>query len=230
MSDARILVVDDEVGVRDLLTDALQMQGYGVVCAPDGLEAWNLLRRANFDLVISDVNMPKLDGISLLKKLRIGGDSTPVLLLTARDQRQDVTHGLREGADDYLTKPFGLEELVLRVAAILRRTANTESNLIPTELSVGAFRISDETHEAFYGDEALELSPTEFRLLSYLLEHAGKVVSKQTLLSAVWGMDASAGTGVVDTYVSYLRRKLAAVGFKDLATVRGVGVRLLVQE
>lgn len=230
MSDARILVVDDEAGVRDLLTDALHMQGYTVVSAPDGLEALNLLRRDRFDLVISDVNMPKLDGFELLAKLRGNGDATPMLLLTARDTRQDITHGLREGADDYLTKPFGLEELVLRVAAILRRTANSQPVNSPHAIMRGGFEVDEDTHEAQFNGQSLELSPTEFRLLVHLLERANRVVGKAELLSAVWGMDFAANTGVVDTYVSYLRRKLAAVGYTGLATVRGVGVRMLVEE
>ena len=230
MSAARILVVDDEAGVRDLLTDALHLQGYAVTTAPDGLEALNLLRRERFDLVVSDVNMPKLDGFELLSKLRGNGDSTPVLLLTARDTRQDVTHGLREGADDYLTKPFGLEELVLRVAAILRRTAASSPIAPSHSISKGGFTVDEDAHEATFADQPIELSPTEFRLLVHLLANANRVVGKAELLSAVWGMDFSANTGVVDTYVSYLRRKLAAVGYTDLATVRGVGVRMLVAE
>lgn len=225
MASAKILVVDDEIGVRDLLADALGLAGYEVATSIDGLDAANRVTRERFDLIISDVNMPKLNGFELLARLRDRGDEVPVLLLTARDERGDVAAGFRAGADDYLTKPFGLEELVLRVAAILRRT---QGQFRAGELKVGSFELSEDNHEAKFNGELLELSPTEFRLLQQLLLNADKVVSKTTLLATVWGMDFTSNTGVVDTYVSYLRKKLSAVGFDGIATVRGVGIRLVV--
>lgn len=226
MSKAKILVVDDEAGVRDLLSDALRISGYDVATEADGLAALNTLARERFDLVISDINMPKLDGFELLERLRGRADETPVLLLTARDERGDVAEGFRKGADDYLTKPFGLEELVLRTAAILRRTQGAAAT--QTALSVGLFTMNDDLHEARYDAQLLELSPTEYRLLQQLLLNADRVVTKTTLLSTVWGMDFTTNTGVVDTYVSYLRKKLSAAGYEGLATVRGVGIRLAV--
>ena len=226
MSKAKILVVDDEAGVRDLLSDALRISGYDVATEADGLAALNTLARERFDLVISDINMPKLDGFELLERLRGRADETPVLLLTARDERGDVAEGFRKGADDYLTKPFGLEELVLRTAAILRRTQGAATT--QAALSVGLFTMNDDLHEARYDAQLLELSPTEYRLLQQLLLNADRVVTKTTLLSTVWGMDFTTNTGVVDTYVSYLRKKLSAAGYEGLATVRGVGIRLAV--
>jgi len=228
MAKARILIVDDEPGVRDLLTDALSMSGYETVNAEDGLDALNQLRSAAVDLVIADINMPKLDGFGLIQHLRDRGDQTPVILLTARADRHDVTQGLRLGADDYLTKPFGLEELVLRVAAVLRRTMGGGHGSGGGPLEVGRFLMRDDQHTVSYDGQDLELSPTEYRLLQYLLERPGRVVSKTTLLADVWGMDFSTSTSVVDTYVSYLRKKLQPVGFNGLNTVRGVGVKLIV--
>lgn len=227
MSQPRVLVVDDEVGVRELLGDALRMGGYQVVEAADGLAAIRELERQAVDLVVADVNMPKLDGFGLVEKLRGQHNQTPVLLLTARGDRTDVARGLRAGADDYLTKPFGLEELMLRVAAILRRTMPAAP--LEDVIKRGDFEINRDVHTALYKGVELELSPTEFNLLAYLLERAGKVVSKTDLLADVWGMSFTSNTGVVDTYVSYLRKKLAAHGFENLQTVRGVGVRLLVE-
>nr|QOV08912.1 Response regulator MprA [uncultured Actinomycetes bacterium] len=230
MTTAHILIVDDEAGVRDLLTDVLTISDYQTTSAVDGLEALNLLRSRRFDLVIADINMPRLDGFGLLEKMRAAGDETPVLMLTARDDRHDVTHGLRSGADDYLTKPFGLEELVLRVGAILKRTLpRTAPNGRSHEISLGDLWLSEDQHRVTYKGVDVELSPTEFRLLQYLMENSNKVVSKLTLLAEVWGMDFTTNTTIVDTYVSYLRKKMATVGFEGIVTVRGVGLQLVVK-
>lgn len=226
MSKAKILIVDDEAGVRDLLNDALQISGYDTEVAEDGLAALNWLRVNRADLIVSDINMPKLDGFGLLEQLRKKGDETPIILLTARGEKQDVTRGLRTGADDYLTKPFGLEELVLRVAAVLRRT--NPGGAGSTDLERGPFWLSEDQHRLTYEGTDVELSPTEFRLFQYLLEREGKVVSKNTLLADVWGMDFTTNTNVVDTYVSYLRKKFSALGFEGLVTVRGVGIQLVI--
>lgn len=154
---------------------------------------------------------------------------TPVILLTARADKSDITHGLRAGADDYLTKPFSLEELILRIRAILRRTGSEQNEAEELKI-VGNFKIDLNTHEISYGGHKIELSPTEFNLLQYFLDRPNRVISKATLLDQVWGMGFSSNTAVVDTYISYLRKKLEAVDFTDLLTVRGVGIQLSIKK
>lgn len=224
-STHRILVVEDERAIRDLIQESLALAGLHAEVAGDGLDALNLLRRNRFDLLVLDLNLPKLDGLSLLQKLRGEGDVTPVLILSARSDRTDVTGGLRSGADDYLTKPFGVEELVLRVKAILRRT-NPETLAI-NALICGPIRMDIDRHQVTLNNRLVELSATEFNLLEALLGRAGKVVTKETLLSQVWGIDFNANTTVVDTYISYLRRKLHQDGFAGIKTVRGVGFQIV---
>ncbi len=225
MKKAHILVVDDEVGIRDLLTDALSMGEYDVTTAEDGQKAINLLRTHSFDLIIADINMPNLDGYSMLERIRGADDQTPVLILTARNDRKDIATGLRIGADDYVLKPFGLEELMLRVAAILRRTGKGSSEA--EHIICGPIVLNDQFHQVTFNDENIDLSPTEYRLLQYLMERVGKVVRKETLLSAIWGIEFETNTSVVDTYISYLRKKLHRDGFEGIKTVRGVGFQLL---
>jgi two-component system OmpR family response regulator len=222
---AHILVVDDEVGIRDLLTDALSMGDYDVTTAEDGQKAINLLRTQKFDLIIADINMPILDGYSMLERIRGADDQTPVLILTARNDRKDVATGLRIGADDYVLKPFGLEELMLRVAAILRRTSKGAEEA--EHLTCGPIVLNDQFHNVTFNEENVDLSPTEYRLLQYLMERVGKVVRKETLLSAIWGIEFETNTSVVDTYISYLRKKLHRDGFEGIKTIRGVGFQLL---
>ena len=225
MKKAHILVVDDEVGIRDLLTDALSMGDYDVTTAEDGQKAINLLRTQKFDLIIADINMPILDGYSMLERIRGADDQTPVLILTARNDRKDVATGLRIGADDYVLKPFGLEELMLRVAAILRRTSKGADEV--EHLTCGPIVLNDQFHNVTFNEENVDLSPTEYRLLQYLMERVGKVVRKETLLSAIWGIEFETNTSVVDTYISYLRKKLHRDGFEGIKTIRGVGFQLL---
>lgn len=227
MATTNILIVDDEEGVRELLCDALRIAGYAPLSAANGRTALALLREKSVALVIADVNMPQMSGFDMLGKMRAQGLTTPVLLLSARGERHDVTEGLRLGADDYVGKPFGLEEIMLRVKAILRRTQHEESEVVVT---CGPITLNDDTHEVHMSGELVDLSPTEFRLLKYLMQNTGKVVSKKTLLATVWGMEFASSTAVVDTYVSYLRRKLHHDGFEGLRTVRGVGYQLVTGE
>ncbi len=226
---ANILVVDDEDGLRDLLVDAVKVAGYESSSVGDGLEAISWLKRNQADLVILDINLPKLSGFEVLEQMRQQNIDTPVILLTARADKADITHGLRAGADDYLTKPFSLEELILRIRAILRRTGaeSIEQQEIKT---VGNFELDLVRHQISYEGRGIELSPTEFNLLHYFLERPNRVISKATLLDHVWGMGFSSNTAVVDTYISYLRKKLENVGFTQLVTVRGVGLQLIVDK
>lgn len=193
--------------------------------ACDGLEALNKLRRQKFNLMILDLNLPKIDGLTLLSKIRDEGSHIPVLVLSARSQRDDITQGLKIGADDYLVKPFGIEELILRVKAILRRTRPVSDEA--TKLSCGPISMDLEQHLVTLDDVPVELSATEFSLLEALLNRSGKVVRKELLLAEVWGVDFPTRTTVVETYISYLRRKLHRDGYEGIKTVRGVGFQLL---
>jgi two-component system OmpR family response regulator len=168
--------------------------------------------------------MPLMDGFEFIERIRGNGDNTPALMLSARGDRADITRGLTLGADDYVTKPFGLEELVLRVRAILRRSQFTEA--VPTILSCGPITLDEESHKVTFNSELVDLSPTEFRLLHVLLESKGRVLSKSLLLNEVWGINFETETTVVDTYISYLRKKLHKDGFEGIRTVRGVGFQL----
>ncbi len=219
-----IMIIDDEAGVRELLSDALKLAGFETLGAADAMVAQTLLRTVKPDLLIVDINMPMMDGFEFIERIRGNGDNTPALMLSARGDRADITRGLTLGADDYVTKPFGLEELVLRVRAILRRSQFTETT--PTVLSVGPITLDEESHKVTFNDEVVELSPTEFRLLHVLLESKGRVLSKSFLLEEVWGINFETETTVVDTYISYLRKKLHRDGFEGIKTVRGVGFQL----
>lgn len=225
MTNALIMIVDDESGVRELLTDAMRLSGYETLEAKDGMVALTLLRQHKPDLLIVDINMPVMDGYDLLERLRTNNNETPVIMLTARGERKDIARGLRLGADDYVTKPFGLEELTLRVQAILKRTrpAIAEVSL----LTCGPITVNEETYQAFFNETQIELSKTEFRLLQHLLLHKGRVLTKTELLSEVWDIDFASNSSVVDTYISYLRRKLHVDGFDGIKTVRGVGFQIL---
>jgi two-component system, OmpR family, response regulator len=204
-----ILIVDDEAGVRELLGDALRIAGFETATAQDGMSALTSIRNRKPDLLIVDINMPLMDGFELVERLRSTGDNTPALMLSARADRVDVTRGLSLGADDYVTKPFGLEELLLRVKAILRRSQISS--------------VDESSHAVFFNEERVELSPTEFKLLQVLIENKNRVLSKSLLLDEVWGITFESESTVADTYISYLRKKLHKDGFEGIKTVRGVG-------
>ena len=219
-----ILIIDDEAGVRELLADALKLAGFETLTAADAMVAQTILRTSKPDLLIVDINMPLMDGFEFIEKIRSNGDQTPALMLSARADRADVTRGLTLGADDYVTKPFGLEELVLRIRAILRRSQFNESSSV--SLSCGPIALDEASHQVSFNGEVVDLSPTEFRLLYVLLESKGSVLSKSVLLDEVWGINFETETTVVDTYISYLRKKLHRDGFEGIRTIRGVGFQL----
>lgn len=222
VAKANILVVDDEPGVRDMLADALRMQGYAAATAADGHTALREIYEGDFDLIISDVNMPKVNGFELLERLRATGDETPVILLTARGDRADVAVGFRAGADDYVTKPFGLEELMLRVEARLKHLLNAQREV----LEVGPVRLDEDAHQVTVDGVAVELSPTEFRLLQELMQRKGRVATKGALLDSVWGINWDTTVTVLDTYISYLRKKLHTKKWQGIKTVRGIGFQI----
>jgi len=218
------MIIDDEAGVRELLGDALKLAGFETVTAADAMVAQTLLRSTKPDLLIVDINMPLMDGFEFIERIRSNGDNTPALMLSARGDRADVTRGLTIGADDYVTKPFGLEELVLRIKAILRRSQFSEN--ISETLTLGPITLDAKSHQVTFNGEVVDLSPTEFRLLQVLLESKGRVLSKAHLLDEVWGITFESESTVVDTYISYLRKKLHRDGFEGIRTIRGVGFQL----
>jgi two-component system OmpR family response regulator len=219
---APILVVDDDPAICDTVEDALHLAGHATLRASNGDAALEIIRHQRVSLVVLDVNMPKVSGFDVLRRLRALKDATPVILLTARDDRNDVIEGFRVGADDYVTKPFGLEELLLRIAAVLRRTTVATTDL----LRCAGLSIDRDRHMVTVDNSPIELSPTEFRLLEYLLENQGRVMSREQILDAVWGIDFDSSTTVVETFISYLRRKLGPSGPNYIKTIRGVGITL----
>jgi len=221
----KVLVIDDEPGVRELISEALSLSEISAVQAADGLEALSFLRRERFDLLILDINMPKLDGLALLEKLRNEGMSVPVLMLSARADKADINQGLRTGADDYLTKPFSIEELVLRVKAIMRRSKGEVAEV--KVLTCGPISMDFSKYSVKFNDQLVDLSPTEFKLLEQLILNRGNVVTKETLLSEVWEIDFKSSSTVVDTYISYLRKKLHIDGFDGIKTLRGIGFQIV---
>ena len=223
MAAQRILVADDDEAICDTVEDALHLAGYLTMRAKDGQMALDRVRSDRPDLVILDVNMPKLDGFEVLRKMRSLSITTPAILLTARHEREDAVTGLKLGADDYVKKPFGLEELLLRVAAVLRRV-NGESD---SALVCGTISLSVARHEVICVGNAIDLSPTEFRLLEYLMENKNRVLTKQQILDAVWGIDFDSSTTVVETFISYLRKKMTPEIDNMLVTVRGIGFKLV---
>lgn len=217
----KVLIVDDEAGVRELLKDALRLAGFEPQSVGDGMSALTLLRTFTPDIMIIDINMPLMDGFELVERLRKIGNDIPVLMLSARADRVDVTRGLTLGADDYVTKPFGLEELVLRLKAILRRSHPV--NGLDSAITCGPIEVDDLSHSVTFNGEVIELSPTEYRLLHVLVENKNRVLSKTVLLDDVWGITFESESTVVDTYISYLRKKLHRDGFEGIKTIRGVG-------
>ena len=221
MSSPLVLVVDDEDGVRDLIVDAMSLANIDTVTAKHGLEAITRLRESNVDLVILDINMPTMDGYEVLERMRNGGINTPVIVLTARLDREDTKKAFELGADDFVRKPFGIEELTLRVQAVMRRSHRNENTEV---LRCGSVILDIGTHSVTANGMEVELSPTEFRLLQVFLENTKRVMSKDQLLTQVWGLDNFADPNVVETYVSYLRKKFGTT--LTIRTVRGVGYQL----
>ena len=219
---ASILVVDDERGVNDLICDALRLVGHEPVSARDGAEALQTMRETPPDLVVLDINMPRIDGFTVLSRMRESGDLTPVIILTARQGAEDVRRGFELGADDSVRKPFGIEELALRVNAVLRRT---HPDPIRSQVQVGSVILDGRGRRVLCDGEPVELSATEFRLLQVLMEGSGEALSKDFLLMRIWGLDSGSETTVVETYVSYLRRKLG--DHVTIRTIRGFGYELL---
>jgi two-component system response regulator MprA len=218
---ARVLVVDDEPAVRRALERALALESYDVELAADGEEALDALVTSPVDAVILDVAMPRLDGLEVCRRMRKGGDRTPVLMLTARDAIDDRVAGLDVGADDYLVKPFALRELQARLRALLRRAGDGTDGEV---LRYADLVLDPIAHEVHRGDRLIELSKTEFSLLELFLQHPRQVLTRSTIFEHVWGYDFGPTSNALGVYMGYLRRKTEAGGEPRLLhTVRGVG-------
>jgi two-component system OmpR family response regulator len=227
--EARLLVVDDEPNIHELLATSLRFAGFEVATATNGREALTEARAYRPDLVVLDVMMPDMDGFDVVRRMRGEGSGAPVLFLTARDATEDKVTGLTVGGDDYVTKPFCLEEIVARIRAVLRRTSDRAGNGGPPPRLVFAdLELDDDTHEVWKAGELVALSPTEFKLLRYFMQNAGRVLSKAQILDHVWHYDFGGEANVVESYVSYLRRKVDTSEPRLLHTLRGVGYVLRV--
>lgn len=217
-------MVDDEEALVDMLRDALRFAGYEVHTASRGFEALRAAADLAPDLLVLDVNLPDIDGFGICRRLRADGSQVPVVFLTARDDRDDVRTGFTRGGDDYLTKPFSLEELDLRIRAILRRTgAGRADDRDEERLQCADLELDVPAHRVWRAGREVDLSATEFRLLRYLLANQGRVLSKAQILDHVWQYDFDGDGAIVETYISYLRRKLDDVEPRLIKTVRGVG-------
>ncbi len=219
---ARVLLVEDDRGVRESLTRALSLEGYEVDPAPDGIEAMQVVDRVAPDVIVLDVMMPVMDGLEVARRLRSRGDHTPILMLTARHEVSDRVAGLDAGADDYLVKPFALDELLARLRALLRRTDPAAGDA--TALEVADLRLDPTTRQVFRGDREIQLTKTEFDLLELLMVNAGIVLTREQVYEDIWGYDFESSSNSLDVYVGYLRRKTEEAGEPRLIqTVRGVG-------
>ncbi|WP_427876957.1 response regulator transcription factor [Gardnerella sp. 2492-Sm] len=230
--EASIVVVDDEPSIRELLVASLHFAGFEVETAASGSEAVEVIERVRPDLIVMDVMLPDIDGFTVTRRIRQNGITVPVLFLTARDDTQDKIMGLTVGGDDYVTKPFSLEEVVARIRAILRRTHEPleATNII----RVADLEINEDSHDVTRSGIPIELSPTEYKLLQYLMDNEGRVLSKNQILNHVWQYDWGGDAAIVESYISYLRRKVDGIEIKDengeickvaplIETKRGIG-------
>jgi two-component system OmpR family response regulator len=217
---ARVLVVDDEPNITELVAMALRYEGFNVKTAATGRGALTAVSQFDPSLVILDVMLPDIDGIEVLKRLNSSGNKIPIIFLTAKDATEDKVHGLTIGGDDYVTKPFSIEELVARVRVVLRRHGGAAE---ATRLTLADLELDDYAHEVRRSGHLIELTPTEYRLLRYLLANAGRVLTRNQILDHVWNYDFGGEASVLETYVSYLRRKVDRLGPPLIRTVRGVG-------
>ena len=220
----KILIVDDEPNIRDLLTTSLRFAGFAVRAVATGAQTISAVLEEEPDLIVLDVMLPDINGFGVTKRLRASEYTCPILFLTAKDSTEDKITGLTVGGDDYVTKPFSLDEIVARIKAILRRTLNEEDDAM---IRVGQLSMDQDTHEVFIGSIPIELSPTEFKLLRYLMLNPSRVLSKAQILDHVWEYDFNGDAGIVESYVSYLRRKLDPHTPEPLIqTKRGFGYML----
>ena len=220
--EAGLLVVEDDPNILELLSASLRLAGFEVATAADGFQALRAAQRHRPDLVVLDVMLPDLDGFEVARRLRSDDVRTPVLFLTARDATEDKVKGLTIGGDDYVTKPFSLEEVIARIRAVLRRVQAGPAPA-PSRLRVTDLELDEDSHQVWRGGSQVQLSPTEFKLLRYLMGNMGRVLSKGQILDHVWNYDFGGDGGIVESYVSYLRRKVDTAEPRLIHTIRGVG-------
>ncbi|MFC4853736.1 response regulator transcription factor [Actinophytocola glycyrrhizae] len=218
----RVLVVDDEAALAELVTMALRLEGWDIRSAPDGLKAVRVAREFRPDAVVLDVMLPDVDGLEVLRRMRADLPTLPVLFLTAKDAVEDRIAGLTAGGDDYVTKPFSLEEVTLRLRALLRRTGVTEAST-GASLVVGDLTLDEDSREVHRGGELVDLTATEFELLRYLMRNPRRVLSKAQILDRVWHYDFGGQANIVELYISYLRKKIDAGRTPMIHTMRGAG-------
>ena len=224
MTAPRILVVDDEPNIRDLLITSLRFAGFQVKAVSNGAQTISAVLEEEPDLIILDVMLPDMNGFSVTKRLRGAGYTAPILFLTAKDETEDKITGLNAGGDDYVTKPFSLDEIVARIQAILRRTMQADEESM---IRAGELTMDQDTHDVLVGDVSIDLSPTEFKLLRYLMLNPNRVLSKAQILDHVWEYDFNGDAGIVESYISYLRRKIDPHSTEPLIqTKRGFGYML----
>ncbi|GAB2516137.1 response regulator transcription factor [Microbacterium petrolearium] len=221
-SPVRVLVVDDEQMLTDLLSMALKMEGWDVRAASSGFDALQAAREFEPDAIVLDIMMPDLDGLAVMQRLRQAGDDVPILFLTAKDAVADRVAGLTAGGDDYVTKPFSLEEVVARLRALMRRAGVQTADAEPI-LRVADLTLNEDSHEVERGGEPIELTATEFELLRYLMRNPRRVLSKAQILDRVWQYDFGGKSSVVELYISYLRKKIDAGREPLIHTIRGAG-------
>ena len=230
--EATIVVVDDEPSIRELVSASLHFSGFDVKTASNGTEAIDVITQTNPDLVVLDVMLPDIDGFTVTRRIRQQGVEAPVLFLTARDDTQDKVMGLTLGGDDYVTKPFSLEEVVARIRAILRRTKEQVED--DPVIRVADLEINEDSHDVTRHGVLVDLSPTEYKLLRYLMDNEGRVLSKAQILDHVWQYDWGGDAAIVESYISYLRKKIDGVTYTDdkgneqkvvpvIQTKRGIG-------
>jgi two-component system OmpR family response regulator len=222
-TEARLLVVDDEPNILELLSASLRFAGFDVATATNGNDALRVAASYQPDLVVLDVMMPGLDGFEVVRRMRKDEQRVPVLFLTAKDATEDKVAGLTLGGDDYITKPFSLEEVIARIRAVLRRLASVATTPSNARLVFGDIELDDDTHEVFKAGQSVTLSPTEFKLLRYFLQNPTRVLSKAQILDHVWNYDFGGDANVVESYISYLRRKIDTTEPRLLHTIRSVG-------
>ena len=225
-SPLRAVVVDDENSLTDLLSMALRYEGWDVRLASNGQQALSTIREFKPDVVVLDIMLPDIDGLAVLTRLRADGIQTPILFLTAKDSVDDRVAGLTVGGDDYVTKPFSLEELVARLRALIRRSTLSRSDGVDSLLAVGGLELDEDSYEVRRDGALIELSATEFELLRYLMRNPRRVLSKSQILDRVWSYDFGGKSSVVELYISYLRKKVDSLGDPMIHTVRGVGYML----
>ncbi|MFT4235920.1 MAG: response regulator transcription factor [Microbacterium sp.] len=229
MTAPRILVVDDEPNIRDLLSQSLRFAGFQVRTVANGAQTISAVLEEEPDLIVLDVMLPDMNGFSVTTRLRDAGYTAPIIFLTAKDETEDKIKGLNAGGDDYVTKPFSLDEIVARIQAVLRRTMQTDEE--ESVIRAGALTMDQDTHDVYVGDEQIELSPTEFKLLRYLMLNPNRVLSKAQILDHVWEYDFNGDAGIVESYISYLRRKIDPHTDESLIqTKRGFGYMLKVDK